>query len=642
MSVRFYEFGPFRIDKLNHTLLRDGKAVPLKPKVFDTLLLLVENRDRVLDKDELISCLWPDTVVEESNLSQNIYLLRKVLGEGANGDVYISTLPKRGYRFVATVNEISDETAAVIPPVIPTETNGYIPSGFSPEQQAIAEKALVPSRFEKRSFSRNVSWVAIILCALGVSLVFTVSYLRNKNRITTPASRVQSLAVLPFQPFDPNAGDVTLRFGMADTLITRLNNLNEFQVRPLSTVLMFRWTEQDPLRLGRQLQVDAVLDTSMHKDGDWIRIALQLMRVSDGTILWTTEFEHKADDLPGLEDHLAEQVAQALIPQMTAVQKKLLAKRYTENVEAWQLHMTGRYQLSTMNPADWDKAIEYFQRAIDKDPSYALAHSDLSFALFSQFELAHTEAMPKARQAAMTALLLDNTLAAAHQSLARIRAYYDWDWTGAEGEFKRAIELNPNSSQARAEYAFYLIAVLRSGEAVEEAKRARELDPTSFQANFSVISALLSAHYYDSAITESRELRGAYWAGDFFIGYAYLAERKYDLAAPKFQSVLAVIKDWPFTNALLGYVYAVSGRQNEARKILAELTNPSQPQQLSPYLVAIVYAGLDDRQQTFAWLERAYHERSPMLADLRVNPVWDNYRLDPRFTSLLRRIGLSQ
>jgi len=638
MSTRFYEFGPFRIDKLNHVLLRDGAAVPLKPKVFDTLVVLIESRDRVLDKNELMSRLWPDTVVEEANLSQNIYLLRKVLGEG---DGYIATHPRRGYRFVASVNEIPDPNADSVAYAIEPENATY-PLRFTPE-----EPVTIAKDFERRAPNRKLAAVAL-LCFLGLSLTFALSYFRKKNGSTATAhvTRVESLAILPFKPLSSDAIDEVQGFGMADTLITRLSNTTKFVVRPTSAVRKFKSPEQDPLAAGRELQVDTVLDASVQRVGNKLRVTMQLVRVSDGSTVWAGKFDQEGNDSLAVQDRLAEQVAQALIPQMTGEEQKLIAKRYTENAEAYQLYMMGRYHWSKTNRADWNKAIEYFNKAIEKDPTYALAYTGLADCYLSiviDSSISETEAIPKARQAAIAALQLDDNLAEAHVSLGRIKALHDWDWSNAEIEFKRALELNPNSAAAHREYAGYLTYVLRTDQAVAEAKRARELDPLSQLANFHVAWALISADRYDEAIEQSRQVVGTFPNAYLWIAWANIGKEQYDEAIANLQQRISLLGDDPITSANLGYAYAMSGKHSQAKRVLAQLLTLYKQHQASSYFIAVVYAGLHDMNQTFAWLEKAYHERSRSLATgLNVNPVWDSFRSDPRFADLLRRVGLPQ
>ena len=653
MSTRFYEFGPFQIDKLNHVLLRDGETLPLKPKVFDTLLLLVENRGRVLDKDELLSRLWPDTVVEESNLSQNVYLLRKVLGEEPRGETYIETMPKRGYRFVASVSEvegagITPEQPSALRSGIEKDETSVAPKYPAEAEQPTEEKELAASRWDKQASSWKMGALALAGLLLVFGIAWTVSNLwtTSKSRSLDSHAPIKSIAVLPFKSLNTDPGDDYLGLGMADTLITRLSSMNQFIVRETSAVRKFTSPNQDPVAAGRELKVDAVLEASLQRAGDRLRVTLRLVKVSDGSSLWSAKVDEQADDLLAVQDRVSEHVARALVPQITGEEQKLLAKRYTQNSEAYRLYILGRYHRNKLDVEGWKKAIEYFNQAIEKDPNYALAFAGLADCYLSGVAdalLPKGEAIPKAKQAAMTALRLDDTLSEAHVSSARIKAYYDWDWAGAESELKRAIVLDPNSASAHGEYGGYLAAVGRSEEAVTEAKQSRELDPLSPLANFYFVWALISARRYDEAIEQSRQLLETFPAAHYWMGLAYVGKGKYEEATAEFEKNLSLSKDDTLTTrANLGYAYAASGKRAEAEKILAQIKELSRQQHASPYFVAIILAGLGEKDQAFASLEEAYTQHSRPIWGLKVNPVWNNLRSDPRFASLLQRVGLPQ
>ncbi|HKY28455.1 MAG TPA: winged helix-turn-helix domain-containing protein [Pyrinomonadaceae bacterium] len=629
MSIRYYEFGPFQIDKLNHALLRDGDTIPLKPKVFDTLLLLVENRERILDKDEMLRRLWPDTVVEESNLSQNVYLLRKALCEETEGAKYIETMPKRGYRFVGGVKEV--EADALLSP------------------ELVVEEKLDRSLTES---GRHPQWLRrpVLVVAVGFILVFGTGFglytwMTSRSKSTPRTTQIRSIAVLPFKPLEPSSQDESLGFGMADTLITRLSNLKPLIVRSTSSVRKFTSPNEDAVAAGRELNVDAVLDASIHRAGNQIRITWRLVDVSDGTALAAGIVDKPLDDPLALQDAVAAAVAQELKPQLTGEEKRLLAKRYTENSEAYRLCMLGRYHL-TPRIEDWKKALDYFNAAVEKDPDYALAYAGLANAYISLVAdslLPKAEAIPKAKQAAMRALQLDDTLSEAHVASARIMTYYDWDWAGAEREFKRALELNTNSGEAHREYAAYLTNVGRSEQAIAEVKKARELDPLDLLTNFQVAWTLIGARRYDEAISESQKLTETLPNAHFWIGMALLGKGMNEQAIKEFEHVLSYSKTNPMFKASLAYAYAATGKREKAKNILAEFEKLFRQGQSSPYHIAMIYAGLGDKDQTFAWLEKAYSEHSrPLASGINVNPAWDGIRSDSRFENLRRRMGLVQ
>jgi TolB-like protein/DNA-binding winged helix-turn-helix (wHTH) protein/Tfp pilus assembly protein PilF len=656
MSARFYEFGPFRVDTVNHVLLRDGQTIPLKPKVFDTLLVLVENRARVLDKDELMSRLWPDTVVEESNLTQNVYLLRKVLGEDSQPDAYIETMPKRGYRFVASVNEVEPASTDLIVEehsrsrlVIEHEDEADLALKFATEaEQAIQEKALTAGRWEKQASWWKLGALVLAVCILGLGLAFALPNLwtKIKSKPIEPHPQIRSIAVLPFKALGTDPSDDYLGLGMADTLITRLSRMNQLVVRPTSAVRKFASPNQDPVAAGRELKVDAALESSIQRVGDKIRVTLRLVSATDGSTLWADQVDEQVNDIFAVQDRVSEKVARALVPQLTGRDKDLLVKHYTQNPDAYRLYMNGRYLWNKATVEDWNKALEYFNLAIEKDPNYALAYTGLADAYFSVVAdslVPKAEAIPKAKQAAMMALRLDDTLAEAHVSLGRIKAYYDWDWSDAEAEFRRAIELDPNCAIAHREYGGYLATIGRSDQAIAEAKQGRDLDPVSQLANFYVAWTLISGHRYDEAIEQSQQVLGTFPIARYWMGLAYLGKGQYEEAIAEFEKSLSTSRENDVvTKPHLGYAYAISGKRDQAQTILAELKELFKQHRVSPYFIAMVYAGLREKDQVFAWLEKAYHEHSRPLWGLKVNPVWDNLRSDPRFADLLQRIGVDQ
>ena len=629
MSARFYDFGPFRIDTVNHVLMRDRQVLSLKPKVFDTLLILVENRSQLVDKEDLMRRLWPDTIVEESNLSQNIYLLRKVLGEDPEGQQYIETMPRRGYRFLALVTQSDTDLAVTsVGPLVAAEIP---PVTLTPQSSR--------SLLSRRRLQRTVA-IGIIL----TGLVVTIFYVRRVKQSEFPAApQVKSIAILPFKSLNADRRDLDLGFGMADTLITRLTTLRQLQVRPTSAVRKFT-AEQDPLAAGRELKVDAVMDASMQRIGDRIRVNWQLVRVSDGTAIGAGIIDQQADDYFALQDAVSEQLAQALVLQMSGDERKRFVKRHTANTEAYHLYMLGRYQRNRLDADGWKLAIDYFNRAIEKDPNYALAYAGLADCYSSSMAdalMTKAEAIPKAKEAATMALRLDEMLSETHVSSARISAYYDWDWAAADREFQRAIELDPNSASAHAEYGGFLAALGRGDQAIAEAKQARELDPSSLPINFGVAWALLSARRFDEAIEESKRLVDTFPQAHFWIGLAYIGKGSCADAIVAFEKRLSLSKDDTLiTKAHLAYCYGALNNQAAAKKIIAEVNQLPNQQSVSPYYLAIIFAGLRDNTRAFASLEESYKQRSRPLWGLKVNPVWDNLRSDERFGNLLRRVGL--
>lgn len=363
--VYVYEFGDFRLDVGKHLLLRKGEPVPLPPKVFDLLLILVESQGQELKKDELIHRLWPDSFVEESNLTQSVFLLRKALGQSRGENRLVVTIPGRGYRFVEVVKPVGAE-------------------GFATSFGQARE--LMPA---------------------------------------ADSVAVRAIAVLPFKPLGAEAGDQYLGLGMADALINRLSHIQQIAVRPTDAVLKYTDPAQDPLAAGRELGVDALLNGRFQRAGEIIRVTVQLVRVGDGSLLWAEKFEEHVGNIFAVQDSISEQVGRALALKLSSEERKRLTRRETDSAEAYQAYLKGRYYSTKWTYSGWTKEIEYFSHAIEADPNYALAYTGLADAYYivSNLYLPPHEAMPKVKAAAMKALALDDALAEAHSSLALVRAF---------------------------------------------------------------------------------------------------------------------------------------------------------------------------------------------------------------------------
>ena len=413
-KTHIYEFGDFRIDVGRRLLLlrSDGESVPLTPKVFDTLLYLVEHSGAVLDKDALMAAIWPDIVVEENNLSQNIYTLRRVLGESRGEHRYIMTVPGRGYRFVADVR---------------TDTNGDNPEGTEGSQLKPDEKPAVEtngeaaSHLNQRAGKQNrrvllALLVGIIIIGLGIAVFYSW---RTRTQ-PVPVTPVKIVAVLPFKPLVAENRNEALELGMADTLIARLSNSEKIVVRPITSVRGYGGLEQDSLAAGRELGVDSVLDGSIHIWGDRIRISARLVSVGDGKQLWAGQFDENFTDIFAVQDSISERVAAALIPQLDGAERQRLTKHDTENIEAYQLYLKGRYHAAKLTLPETNKAVSYYQQAIEIDPGYALAYARLANAYRNPTltsDVPSSEAMPKAKAAALKAIEIDETLPEAHIAL---------------------------------------------------------------------------------------------------------------------------------------------------------------------------------------------------------------------------------
>jgi len=454
----------------------------------------------------------------------------------------------------------------------------------------------------------------------------------------------KSIAVLPFKPLVPESRDESLEIGMADSLITMLSNLGQIRMRPISAVRNYTRLEQDPIEAGREQRVDAVLEGSLQKTADRIHVTVRLVSVPDGTPLWAARFDEKFSDIFAVQDSISEKIAATLALKLSGDEKNQLARRYTENTEAYQLYLRGRYYWSRRTEDGMKKAIEHFQQAINLDPGYALAYVGVGdcYAWLALGTMSPMEAVPKAKAAAIKALEIDDQLAEAHPIFAWTLFTYDWDWPGAEKEFKRSIELNPNYATAHLWYWVYLERSGRFDEAQREMKRTQELDPISLANNSYVGRSLYYAGQYDQAIAQYQktlEMDSTFALAQTLLGFAYLQQSRFK------EAIALVEKESTFPSpdaaaACLGYAYAMSGNRLGATRILEYLAEQSQLRHASPLSSAIVYLGLGDKENAFDWLEKAYAVHSPEITTLKVDPIFKSVRSDPRCTDLLRRIGL--
>ncbi len=451
-AKHFYEFGRFRLDPEEHLLLRNGKPVALTPKVFDILLVLIRNSGHVVEKGELMRAVWPDSFVEENNLTVNMSALRKALGTGHAERQYIETVPKRGYRFFANVREVRGESPDLV--------------------EEYAGARLITE--EKSSVRRDQA--------------------------------ITSLAVLPLVNASADPQMEYLSDGITETIINSLAQLPQLRVMARSTVFRYKGREADPQAVGHELGVGAVLTGRVSQVGESLIISMELVDVAHGWQLWGEQYNRNPADIFALQEEIAREISGKLRLRLTGEQQQRLTKRYTESTEAYQAYLRGRYHWNKYTREGLKKGTAYFQQAIDLDPGYALAYAGLadSYYRLSNLYLPPREAMPKAKAAAMKALEIEEMLAEAHASLGLVRFWYEWDWQGAEREYKRAIELNPGYAIAPLWYGLQLMALGRFDDALAEMKRAQDLDPLSLVINTNLGGTLYRARRYDQAIEQCR------------------------------------------------------------------------------------------------------------------------------------------
>jgi len=638
-TPRIYEFGPFRLDPLKRLLCREGETVSLSSKALDVLMTLIEHRDRVLDKEHLMNAVWPKTVVEEGNLTVQISLIRKALGEDPSGHQYIVTVPGIGYRFVAPVREVArDDTEpdrgsgeqvtevlsphAMAPPpnsrdgdrwsVAGPANTGEPPTG--PTVEAAAGPISTLTAPAGRKLRRSYRWAGAVAVPGVLLLAVSSGWLASRSPSTTPEFRVRSLAVLPFKPLVAEARDEYLELGMADALITKLSKLQQLAVRPTESILNYTSPGQDLQAAGRRLAVDAVVTGGVQRTGDQLRVTVQLVRAADGSTLWAEKFDAPWSDVFAMQDAISEQVARALALRLTNTERDLLVKRDTDNPAAYREYLIGRHFLSRRGREAVKSGAQHFEKAVELDPGYALAYAALADSYLLSVTtrwLPPKEAYPQARAAAIKALQLNSALAEAHTTLAVVSLYHDWDWVSAEQAFKHAIGLKPGDATAHQRYALALNFRGRFDDALREIRLARDLDPVSPIINTNVGYTLYWARRYQEAIVELHKalaFDASFSATHGNLAQVYVQTRAYPEAIAEFKKA-HLLGLGSRGEAYLAHVYAVSGQGGEARKLLDDLTDPSRLTYVSPFDVALAYVGLGDHDEAFAWLEKAYNER---------------------------------
>jgi eukaryotic-like serine/threonine-protein kinase len=486
---------------------------------------------------------------------------------------------------------------------------------------------------------------ALIAVAVLVLLAAGSYLLIWRQKVADKA--IDSIAVLPFANLSTDANAEYLSEGITDALINSLSQLApKLKVRPTTSVLPYKGRAIDAKAVGRELNVQAVVTGKVMERGDVLSVSAELADARDNSHIWGEQYNRRLSDILAVQEEISREISQNLRLRLSGEEQKRLTKRYTDNTEAYRLYLRGRYHWNKRTSESLKKAIEYFQRAIDLDGNYAAAHAGLAdcYVLGGGVSLPPTAYMPRAKAEAEEALRIDNGLAEAHATLAFIKTHYDWDWLNAEKEFKQAIELNSNYPTAHHWYADYLGASGRQGEAIAETKRAQELDPASPILNSALGGVLLEAGQYDQAIAEFQkaiEIDPDFWLAHLSLGSAYLQTQMYKEALAEFQQAVDLSKGYPQALAMLGYGYAVSGKRDEAQKLLKQLIELSKHRYISSYNIGVIYIGLGDKDRAFEWLDRAYQERSGSLIYLKVRPMFDSLRRDPRFSDLLRRVRLA-
>ena len=614
---RFYEFGPFRLDPNRHRLLHHGEVIALSPKAIQTLTLLVQNPGKLLEREALMEALWPNTIVEDANLTVAISQLRKAFNQSCDIGEFIQTIPRVGYRFVADVHEVNEkrtplanENPAAFGTVVQkkeAEATGE-PVLQSPPILASTElksAAATPAR----RWNRMPTVAAVLVLILAAAYFLYHSRSRNPE-LVLPPTKARTLAVLPFQVSgSKNPEDEYLAPAIADSLNTRLSRIRQFAVRPTNSVLRFSQPGQNVIEAGRQLAVEGVIEGRIERLSDRVRVTARLWRVSDGVLLWADTFDERFTSLFAVEENISRRVVQALQLKLTPEEQKRLASRNTDSSEAFHAYLRGRHAWNKRTTDEIRKATKFFQQAIDLDPAYAAAYAGLAdcYLLLGDYSAGPpVELFPLARGAALRALEIDSSLAEAHAALAHAKFDFYWDWAGAEREYLRAIELSPNYATAHHWYGMFLAAMDRTEEAMREIKLAVDLDPLSLIVRANIGTIDYFARHYDAAIEQERKVLEA--DPDFV-----QARRKLGFALEAKGMEQEAIAEWLTVERQMGtdsetleaYKKAcVSGGLKGYWRYALEMEKKdigNEAGALSSY-----YARLGDREQAFFWLDRAY------------------------------------
>ena len=624
-----YEFGEFRLDAHKRTLRRGEDLVALTPKAFDTLLTLIERQGQTVTTDELMKAVWPDSFVEESNLTQAVYVLRKALGQ-TRDQGYIVTLPGQGYRFVADVKPVQ-RTAT---PAADTGDNGH---------------AILSSPRRAQQLRR---WLLVLLGIAVVLFLISAAYFKWFRPRPVSAARTM-LAVLPFENFTGDPAQDYFSDGLTEEMISHLGDLDprHLGVIARTSVMHYKHSQASIPQIGKDLGVQYVIEGSVRRDSERVRITAQLIQVNDQSHLWAREYDRELGHLLELQSEIAREVANEIEFSLSGRRPIKAAREAAAPVpdptsyEAYDLYLKGRYFWNRRTDKGFRQAADYFQQAIDKDPNYGRAYAGLAdtFTLMSTwFVGSPDELMPKARTAAMRALELDESLAEAHASLALIRENYDYDWPGSEKEFRRAIQLDPQYASAHQWYAEFLSWQGRFEEAFAESERARQLDPLSLIIASDYGWILYDSRQFDNAVKQARlvlELDPNFDHARALIIPCYFQLGRSDEAVD-------LINRWAgrdqgqWTLAWKVAVYSRSGHAEEARRAVAKLEQISRPRADRTPTLLLGYLNAGEKDQAIELLQRAYSEHSNVVVQIKVNPMFDPIRNDPRFKDLLRRVGL--
>jgi TolB-like protein/DNA-binding winged helix-turn-helix (wHTH) protein/tetratricopeptide (TPR) repeat protein len=650
-SAKLIRFGVFEMDLHAAELRKQGRRIKLQEQPFQILVLLLDHRGGVVGRDNLKHRLWPaDTFVDfDHSLNTAVMRLREALGDSSENPRFIETIPKRGYRFIAPFEEV------VVPAMenrgrdhaetLDVETTPAVASK-APNDSTRPAQATSPQRRPTNS-RRIIQLTGIIAASAALILGLTGYYIHGVNASRPRSRPITSLVVLPLENVSGDKDQDYFADGMTDELIAHLAKISSLRVISRTTAMAYRDSRKPLSEIARELNVDGVVEGTILRSGNRVRITAELIQVSTDHHLWAESYESPVGDILTLQGQVTSAIVNEISVQLTPEdQRRLTNGARPVSPEAYEDYLKGLYYWNKRSDEGLTKAISYYELATQKDPQYALAYAGLAdcygiigATIFGTMPA--SDAAPKAKAAALKALELDETLAQAQSSLATVQFNYDWDWPAAANGFKRAIKLNPSYATAYQRYSLYLSAMGRSAESFEQINRARQLDPLSISINFSLGWRYYMAHQYDRALEQLRntlEMDPNYALAHLVLGETYQQRGDHQQAVDQLQMATTISPSSPLMLAGLGHAFAVAKRTPEARAILNQLLEESKKQYVAPFYIAQVYAGLGENEKAMDWLEKAYDDRSNGLVFLKVDPELDPLRSSPRFKDLQRKM----
>lgn len=629
-------FGVFEVSFLSGEVRKAGVRVRVQQQPMKLLEILLERPGELVTREDLRRRVWPNESFGDFDQAVNVAIakLRNALGDSAENPRYIETLPKRGYRFIAAVTVLGNGSSSSPKP----ETN-LVASHEVAASAASSGNSIAFARPARRRYAMLV--VASLLFLVLATLAWWWSHSRFQSK-----NQIRSLAVLPLDNLSGDESQNYFADGMTDELITDLAQIGALRVVSRTSVMQYKNSRKPLPQIARELNVDAVVEGSVLRAGQQVRITAQLIHAPADEHLWAHSYEGDLRDTLALQKKVARAIAEQIRIELTPREQAALKSARTVDPVAYEAYLRGRFFWNKRTAESLKKAIDYFNQAVEKDPKYAEAYAGLadSYALAGDWQyslMAPKDALPKAKAAATKALELDDSLGEAHASLGFSIDLFDWDWPAAEREFRRAIELSPGYATAHHWYSWHLAVQRRNDEAIAEIKKALALDPLSLIVNADLAEELLIAHRYQDSIQQARktiEMDPNFAVAHYVLGQALVQTHVYEEGIAELETAVKLSGRSPICTSHLAYAYAVSGRRDDALRILNELKKGSTGSANAPEL-ALAYVGVGDNQEALNWLENAYEDR--FNPSILLRPCFDPLRSTPRFQDLMRRMGLA-